>query len=109
MSDKIIETMARGTHGYAFRLLEREPDAYKDERVMREVAIETCEKARLDAAAAIAALDAAGYAIVRRKPDEAMLDAAFEAVGTGANELEAERAQYRHAYQLMIAAQEPKP
>jgi hypothetical protein len=64
--EKIIETMARGTHGYAFRLLEREADPYKDERVMREVATETCEKARLDAAAAIAALDAAGYAILAK-------------------------------------------
>ena len=57
----------------------------------------------------LAALDAAGYAIVRREPDEAMIDAAFGAIGSGANELEAERAQYRHAYQLMIAAQEQKP
>lgn len=33
---EIIETMARGTHGYAFRLLERKPNAYMDERKMRE-------------------------------------------------------------------------
>jgi hypothetical protein len=59
---------------------------------------------RDEARAAIAALDAHGFAIVPKEPTEAMIDAAFDAIGEGANEVEAERAQYRRAFKLMLAA-----
>jgi hypothetical protein len=128
MSNKIIETIAQvycdtshiqgflyGDH-HVIRDLSKRPGEQEIFRASiadcsnEQFAIE-CSLAcrRVEAQIIKDALDAAGYAIVRREPDEAMIDAAFEAVGTGANELEAERAQYRHAYQLMIAAQEQKP
>lgn len=103
---EIIETMARGTHGYAFRLLERKPNAYMDERKMRERAAEICEQARLNAELAIAALNAAGYAIVKREPDEAMIDAAIAAAPV--NNCEITRIVMIRAYRAMISAQEGK-
>jgi hypothetical protein len=91
MSD-IVEVMARAMCKRFFKY----PDQHWEGRFMDE-AIST-----------VAALDAHGFAVVPKEPTEAMIDAAFEATGAGANEIEAERAQYRRAFQLMLAASQLK-
>ena len=59
--------------------------------------------ARGDAKNVLAALESAGYVIVKREPDDAMLDAAdaADAAGLGAE-------PYGDIYRAMIAAQEQK-
>jgi hypothetical protein len=68
MSD-IVEVMARRICGWAFRVIERPIDPYVDDKYDRGVATERVEEAMTAARSAIAALDAAGFAIVPK--DEA--------------------------------------
>jgi len=86
MSDdrnKIVETMARATHGYAFRLIAAiQNDSYGDRSKLPDLK-NTCEQATLDATAALTALEAAGYRVVPVEPTEAMIEAGYNAYVDG--------------------------
>jgi hypothetical protein len=126
MNDKIIEMMARvdcdtshiqgflyGDH-HVIRDLSKRPGEQEIFRASiadcsnEQFAIE-CELARrrVEMQTAIAALDAAGYAIVKREPDEAMLEAALAKLSDATVEdPKAAAWDALRAYRAMIAAQE---
>jgi hypothetical protein len=102
---EIEEVMARGMEGWAFGTLEREPDPYRDDRAAREIAIDRIQEAKLKSRDILAALDAAGYAVVRKEPTEKMLEAALAALSdVTIEEPKAAAWGALRAYRAMLAA-----
>ena len=104
--DAIIETMARGIEPVLFG-----DDAFEAHRAASPYIVDFAKNAvrkRVDLA--ISALESAGYVIVRREPDEAMLQAALGVYDKPAADFPEDdwRAQYVAEYRAMIAAQEQK-